>query len=97
LLPILHLNGYKINKPSILPRIPHDKLESLFRSYGCTPYFVEGNDPNTMHQMMAASMERCVLEIRDIQAQAHMRILLPFLTVIDRPIRLLHHVNPDIS
>jgi len=69
-LPILHLNGYKINNPSILSRISHDELESLFRGYGWTPYFVEGDDPNRMHQTMAATMERCVLEIRDIQAQA---------------------------
>jgi len=69
-LPILHLNGYKINNPSILSRISHDELESLFRGYGWTPYFVEGDDPNTMHQLMAATMERCVLDIRDIQAQA---------------------------
>lgn len=69
-LPILHLNGYKINNPTILSRISHDELDSLFRGYGWTPYFVEGEDPNTMHQAMAATMERCVLEIRDIQAQA---------------------------
>jgi xylulose-5-phosphate/fructose-6-phosphate phosphoketolase len=69
-LPILHLNGYKINNPSILSRISHEELEDLFRGYGWTPYFVEGDDPNTMHQKMAATMERCVLQIRDIQAQA---------------------------
>ena len=69
-LPILHLNGYKINNPSILARISHDELEDLFRGYGWTPYFVEGDDPNTMHQKMAATMERCVLQIREIQAQA---------------------------
>ena len=69
-LPILHLNGYKINNPTILSRISHDELESLFRGYGWTPYFVEGEDPNVMHQAMAATMERCVLEIRDIQVQA---------------------------
>jgi xylulose-5-phosphate/fructose-6-phosphate phosphoketolase len=69
-LPILHLNGYKINNPSILSRISHDELEDLFRGFGWTPYFVEGDDPNTMHQKMAATMERCVLQIREIQAQA---------------------------
>jgi len=69
-LPILHLNGYKINNPSILARVSHDELEDLFRGYGWTPYFVEGDDPNTMHQKMAATMERCVLQIREIQAQA---------------------------
>ncbi|CAH1386811.1 phosphoketolase family protein [Candidatus Nitrotoga sp. M5] len=69
-LPILHLNGYKINNPSILARVPHDELESLFRGYGWTPYFVEGDDPNIMHQKMAATMERCIQQIREIQAQA---------------------------
>ena len=69
-LPILHLNGYKINNPSILSRISHDELENLFRGYGWTPYFVEGDDPNTMHQKMASTMERCVQQIREIQAQA---------------------------
>ena len=69
-LPILHLNGYKINNPSILSRISHEELEKLFQGYGWKPYFVEGSDPNTMHQLMAATMERCVLEIRDIQEMA---------------------------
>jgi xylulose-5-phosphate/fructose-6-phosphate phosphoketolase len=69
-LPILHLNGYKINNPSLLSRISHEELESLFRGYGWTPHFVEGDDPDTMHQAMAATMERCVLEIRQIQAKA---------------------------
>src|SRR5215475_14308496 len=69
-LPILHLNGYKINNPTILSRISHDELESLFKGYGWTPYFVEGNDPDTMHQEMASTLETCVLEIRNIQKQA---------------------------
>jgi xylulose-5-phosphate/fructose-6-phosphate phosphoketolase len=69
-LPILHLNGYKINNPTILSRISHTELESLFRGYGWTPYFVEGDDPETMHQLMAATMEQCVLDIHGIQAQA---------------------------
>jgi len=69
-LPILHLNGYKIANPTILARIPHDELESLFRGYGYTPYFVEGNDPDAMHQKMASVMEKCVLEIRAIQQAA---------------------------
>ena len=69
-LPILHLNGYKINNPSILSRISHDELEKLFIGYGWTPHFVEGDDPDSMHQLMAATMERCVLDIRAIQAQA---------------------------
>lgn len=69
-LPILHLNGYKINNPTILSRISHDELENLFKGYGWTPYFVEGSDPMTMHQEMAATMEQCVLKIRRIQEQA---------------------------
>ncbi len=69
-LPILHLNGYKINNPTILSRISHDELESLFKGYGWTPHFVEGSDPKTMHQKMAATMENCVLEIRRIQQEA---------------------------
>jgi len=69
-LPILHLNGYKINNPTILSRIPHEELENLFKGYGWTPYFVEGSDPDTMHQAMAATMEQCVLEIRRIQQEA---------------------------
>jgi len=69
-LPILHLNGYKIANPTILARISHEELECLFRGYGYTPYFVEGDDPETMHQAMATTMEHCVLEIRDIQQKA---------------------------
>ena len=69
-LPILHLNGYKINNPTILARISHEELENLFKGYGWTPYFVEGSDPETMHQAMAATMEQCVLEIRRIQQEA---------------------------
>src|SRR5438093_3311121 len=69
-LPILHLNGYKINNPTILSRIAHDELDSLFTGYGWTPYFVEGDDPESMHQKMAATMESCVLEIRRIQQEA---------------------------
>src|SRR5215471_4165468 len=63
-LPILHLNGYKINNPTLLARISHDEVESLFRGYGWTPYFVEGSDPDSMHQAMAATMEHCVSQIR---------------------------------
>ena len=69
-LPILHLNGYKIANPTILARISHEELENLFRGYGYTPYFVEGHDPAVMHQQMAAVMERCILEIRAIQQEA---------------------------
>jgi xylulose-5-phosphate/fructose-6-phosphate phosphoketolase len=69
-LPILHLNGYKINNPTMLSRISHDELEHLFKGYGWKPYFVEGSEPMAMHQQMAAVMEECVLEIRQIQQQA---------------------------
>jgi xylulose-5-phosphate/fructose-6-phosphate phosphoketolase len=69
-LPILHLNGYKINNPTLLARISHEELENLFRGYGWTPYFVEGSDPETMHQAMAATVEHCISEIRKIQQTA---------------------------
>ncbi len=69
-LPVLHLNGYKINNPTLLARIPHQELEALFRGYGWTPYFVEGSDLPSMHQAMAATLEHCVLEIKKIQKEA---------------------------
>ena len=69
-LPILHLNGYKINNPTLLSRISHEELENLFKGYGWTPHFVEGDDPRLMHQKMAATLEECVLEIRRIQKEA---------------------------
>jgi xylulose-5-phosphate/fructose-6-phosphate phosphoketolase len=69
-LPILHLNGYKIANPTILARIPPDELDSLFRGYGWTPYVVEGDDPELMHPLMARVMEQCILEIRAIQEKA---------------------------
>jgi xylulose-5-phosphate/fructose-6-phosphate phosphoketolase len=69
-LPILHLNGYKIANPTILSRISHEELESLFRGYGYTPYFVEGDDPQVMHQAMARAIETCITQIRTIQSTA---------------------------
>jgi xylulose-5-phosphate/fructose-6-phosphate phosphoketolase len=69
-LPVLHLNGYKIANPTILSRISHEELESLFVGYGYDPYFVEGSDPETMHQAMAATLDHCVQEIRRIQQEA---------------------------
>jgi xylulose-5-phosphate/fructose-6-phosphate phosphoketolase len=68
--PVLHLNGYKINNPTILARISREELEALFVGYGYTPYFVEGSDPPSMHQAMAATLEHCVLEIRKAQEEA---------------------------
>ncbi len=69
-LPVLHLNGYKINNPTVLSRISHEELEALFRGYGYTPYFVEGSDPESMHQAMAATLDHCVSEIHRIQQEA---------------------------
>ena len=69
-LPILHLNGYKINNPSLLSRISHEELENLFKGYGWTPYFVEGSDPMTMHAKMAETLEQCLTDIRRIQQKA---------------------------
>jgi xylulose-5-phosphate/fructose-6-phosphate phosphoketolase len=69
-LPILNLNGYKINNPTLLARISHEELENLFKGYGYTPYFVEGSDCDSMHQAMAATVEHCVREIRAHQQAA---------------------------
>src|ERR1700741_4991113 len=69
-IPVLHLNGYKINNPTLLARISHEELESLFVGYGYTPLFVEGSDPDSMHQAMAATLEYAVLQIRKIQEEA---------------------------
>ncbi|MGO9928009.1 MAG: phosphoketolase, partial [Mycobacterium sp.] len=69
-LPILHLNGYKIANPTVLARIPHEELESLLRGYGYTPYTVEGDDPKLVHQQLAATMDTVIGEIRAIQRRA---------------------------
>ncbi|HYJ48084.1 MAG TPA: phosphoketolase family protein, partial [Pyrinomonadaceae bacterium] len=69
-LPVLNLNGYKINNPTLLARISHEELEDLFKGYGYTPYFVEGSDSTTMHQAMAATLDRCVESIRAAQETA---------------------------
>jgi xylulose-5-phosphate/fructose-6-phosphate phosphoketolase len=69
-LPILHLNGYKIANPCVLARISHEELEQLFRGYGYTPYFVEGDDPETMHKLMATTLDTVFEEIGRIQAEA---------------------------
>lgn len=69
-LPILHLNGYKIANPTVLARIPREELEQLLRGYGYTPYFVEGDDPLAMHQLMAATMDQVTEEIQRITGHA---------------------------
>jgi xylulose-5-phosphate/fructose-6-phosphate phosphoketolase len=69
-LPILHLNGYKIANPTVLARIPHEELDQLFRGCGYEPIFVEGHEPEKMHQLMAAAMDTCIAKIKDIQQRA---------------------------
>ncbi|KPQ36821.1 MAG: phosphoketolase [Phormidesmis priestleyi Ana] len=78
-LPVLNLNGYKIANPTILARISHEELEYLFRGYGYTPYFVEGNDPAEMHKKMAEVMEACILKIKEVQRDARVN------GIIERP------------
>ena len=72
-LPILHLNGYKIAGPTVLARIPREELCDLLRGYGHAPHFVEGSDPHAMHEQMAETLERVTLEIARIQSQARSR------------------------
>ncbi|MBI4082370.1 MAG: phosphoketolase family protein [Candidatus Lambdaproteobacteria bacterium] len=69
-LPILHLNGYKIANPTVLARVSHEELDHLFRGYGYEPHFVEGDDPPTMHQQMAETLDRVFARIRAIQQAA---------------------------
>jgi xylulose-5-phosphate/fructose-6-phosphate phosphoketolase len=69
-LPILHLNGYKINNPTLLARMDHDDLKALFTGYGYTPYFVEGSDPASMHQAMAATLDKAIRDIKKIRSDA---------------------------
>ncbi|TXF11729.1 phosphoketolase family protein [Pelomicrobium methylotrophicum] len=72
-LPILHLNGYKIANPTVLARIPRLELAALMSGYGYAPHFVEGSDPKTMHQRMAATLDAVIAEIRSIQREARER------------------------
>jgi xylulose-5-phosphate/fructose-6-phosphate phosphoketolase len=72
-LPILHLNGYKIANPCVLARISHEELDQLLRGYGYTPYFVEGDEPERMHQLMAAALDRVIEDIKQIQDDAKSR------------------------
>lgn len=69
-LPILHLNGYKIANPTVLARLPQHELESLFVGYGYKPYFVEGSDPEAMHPLMAKTLDTVIAEIKAIQQEA---------------------------
>ncbi|MCW3000879.1 MAG: phosphoketolase family protein [Conexibacter sp.] len=69
-LPVLHLNGYKIANPTILARIPHDELRALLEGYGYAPRFVEGDDPETVHQQLAATLDDALDEIAEIQRRA---------------------------
>ena len=72
-LPILHLNGYKIASPCVLARISHEELDQLLRGYGYTPHFVEGDQPERMHQLMATTLDRVIAEIKQIQNDARSR------------------------
>ena len=72
-LPILHLNGYKISNPTVLARITREELEQLLRGYGWTPYFVEGHEPELMHQAMAATLDTAVEQIKKIQQDARVK------------------------
>jgi len=72
-LPILHLNGYKIAGPTVLARIPREELTALLRGYGHAPYFVEGDDAQALHEQMAATLDRVVAEISQIQSEARSR------------------------
>jgi len=69
-LPILHLNGYKIANPTVLARIEHEELDQLLRGYGWTPYFVEGDDPEKMHQLMAGILDKVIENIKQIKHNA---------------------------
>jgi xylulose-5-phosphate/fructose-6-phosphate phosphoketolase len=69
-LPILHLNGYKIANPTVLARISHEELDHLFRGYGYIPYFVEGHDPRKMHRLMAVTLDAVIKDIQRIKAAA---------------------------
>jgi xylulose-5-phosphate/fructose-6-phosphate phosphoketolase len=69
-LPVLHLNGYKISNPTVLARIDHDELDQFIRGCGWAPYFVEGNEPEEMHQLMAEALDEAIESIRNIQSEA---------------------------
>jgi phosphoketolase len=97
-LPILHLNGYKIAGPAVLARVPRDELEALFRGYGYTPYFVEGGDPMKMHQLMAATLDAIVADIRRIQRDARTKGFKTrdVLFTTEKPIIFAYHGYPTL-
>src|ERR1700674_2241692 len=72
-LPILHLNGYKISNPTVLARITREELEQLMRGYGWTPHFVEGSEPEAMHEAMATALDAAIAQIKQIQEDARAR------------------------
>ena len=72
-LPILHLNGFKIANPTVLARISRQELTELMRGYGHEPYFVEGDDPALVHQSLAATLDTILAQIRGIQRRARSR------------------------
>lgn len=80
-LPILNLNGYKINNPTLLARITHQELEDLFKGYGYTPLFVEGSDAASMHRAMAATLDHCVKTIRSFRQEATERPRWPMIVL----------------
>src|SRR5207302_6252938 len=69
-LPILHLNGYKIANPTVLARIPHEELDPMLRGYGYAPHYVDGDDPAQMHPLMAETLDTIVAEIKQLQHDA---------------------------
>ncbi|HEV1286919.1 MAG TPA: phosphoketolase family protein, partial [Bryobacteraceae bacterium] len=86
-LPILHLNGYKIAGPTVLARIPREELTELLKGYGYNPYFVEGHEPEPMHEAMAETLDQCLAEIKSIQKDArengfHQRPTWPMIVLI---------------
>ena len=72
-VPILHLNGYKISNPTVLARIEHEELEQFLRGCGWTPYLVEGEEPEKMHELMATTLDKAIEDIHHIQSNARTR------------------------
>ena len=88
-LPILHLNGYKISNPTVLARIEHEELEQFLRGCGWTPHFVEGDEPEEMHQLMAGTLEKAIEDIRQIQSNARSKN--------DTTAAALAHDRPEVA